>query len=167
MKTCQAEGCNSPQFGGGFCKYHQFRRKMRGGDSHQYKPRQKKIATESPKRKEEKKYYTQHCKELEQEIREQNDGRIFCFFSGLEITGRISWHHLKKRTGDFYIDKQWLVPSINWYHTEGYHFAKYEWLMEQPWYEGFLQRLKEKDEGLWMAELKKKEKSEFYLDISE
>jgi len=83
MKTCTHTGCSSPIFGGGYCKYHQYIRKMKGKDLYKPKPRKSyTIPKESAKRKEEKKYYSQHLKDLEKEIREQNNGKIYCFFSG-------------------------------------------------------------------------------------
>ena len=167
MKTCTFAGCHSPQFGGSYCAYHQYIRRMKGGDLFKPKPRQRKpIPKESKKRKEEKKYYSQHCKELEQEIREQNNGKIYCFFSGEEITEFVTWHHLRGRTGKFYLDKEFLVPSINENHLMN-HYASYGDITQQPWYEGYLERLKAKDILSYKKELKRKEKSESDLDITD
>ena len=169
MKLCKENGCKNNIFGGGFCKYHNYRRYMRGGDL--FKPKTRKSTTipkESKKRKEEKKYYTENCKDLEKEIREQNNGKIYCFFSGLEINERVTWHHLKKRTGKFYTDKEWLVPAINKYHLM-YHFSEIEDLIAEYWYSDFMNRLKTKDTHLYYKELKRQEKGEIfndnYLDI--
>jgi hypothetical protein len=162
-KTCNVAGCSNPQFGGFKCKYHQYMRHMRNGDLFKPKKRQGAPPKESKKRKEEKKYYTQHCKELEQEIRAKNNGKIYCFFSGLEINERITWHHLKTRTGKFYTDKEWLVPAINQYHID-YHFRSVEWLIQQFWYEGFLNRLKDKSLQLYYKEITKQEKAELEFE---
>ena len=147
---------------------------MRGGDLYSQKPRKRKaIPKESETRKKEKKYYTQHCKELEQEYRGQNNGKIYDFFSGLEIRGRVYWHHLKGRTGDFYKDKEWLRPVMSEmqdgvfhnYHIE-YHFMDVEELLTKQWYLDTLSRLKVIGPSLYRAEQKRIEKAGLDLDIT-
>jgi hypothetical protein len=132
---------------------------MRGGDLFKSKRAiKKRIPTESKKRKEEKKYYAQSCKELTAEIRAQNEGHIYCFFTNKELFDPISYHHLKKRTGKFYTDKEWLVPA-GAEHLD-YHFKSVEWLLDQWWYEKvFLVNLRLKSEMLYQQELNRQEKS--------
>jgi len=160
MKICIEPGCNRSQFGGSFCAYHQFRRYMRGGDK--YKPKNKKqtkIPAKSKKRIKEEKYYAENCKDLTKEIKEQNNGKIHCFFSGKEIIGVVHYHHLKKRIGAFYIDKEWLVPAIDEYHLD-YHGKSIDWLLKQGWYaEIFLPNLRKKSGELYQKELRRQEKS--------
>lgn len=174
MSECHAEGCASPIFSHGYCKYHQYIRRMKGGDLYASRPSNKRSEARSPQRRmsvplesktrqEEHKYYTQECKELEQEIRALNNGNIYCFFSGKEIPGRVSWHHTNKRTGEFYLDKRWLVPSINEYHI-AYHFTPVEKLMKEPWYSGFLKRLRKLSEALYQKEMKKFEKANILFE---
>ena len=169
MSECQAEGCTNPIFSKGFCKYHQFIRRMKGGDLYGSTPSNKRSEARSPKRRtlmpleskkrqKEHKYYTQECKELEQELRELNGGKIYCFFSGEEIQGIVTFHHTNKRTGKFYLDKKWLVPCINEHHL-AYHFTPVEKLMKKTWYNGFLQRLRNLSEELYQKEMKKFEKA--------
>jgi hypothetical protein len=156
--TCKYDGCSNNQFGGGYCKYHQYVRRMAGGDLYQAKPRQNKpFKTRSPKsgatipkesktRKKEHIYYSKGCKELEKEIREANNGKIFDFFTGDEIKGKVTWHHLLGRTGDYYTDKDLLVPAEN-NENDGHlfwHRATLEQLKAKSWYQGFLIRLKTK-----------------------
>lgn len=143
---------------------------MRGGDLYKAKsPSNKSVEARSPsgrakippksrRRLKDEKTYSQHCKELEQEIREKNNGRIYCYFSGFEIKGTATWHHLHKRDGSYYTDKEWLVPCMNEYHLD-YHFKSVGWLMQQPWYNGFLARLKDKSKELYDKEVRKYEKS--------
>uniref|UniRef100_A0A6M3JFY8 Uncharacterized protein n=1 Tax=viral metagenome TaxID=1070528 RepID=A0A6M3JFY8_9ZZZZ len=147
---------------------------MKGGDLYSQKPRQRKpIPKESKTRKEEKKYYTQHCKELEQEYRELNGGKIYDFFSGLEIRGKVYWHHLKNRVGDFYKDKEWLRPVMQEmrdgifhnYHID-YHQMNIEELLTKQWYLDTLARLKAIDISLYRKELKRIEKAGLDLDIT-
>ena len=165
MKLCIVNDCSRPQFGGGYCAYHQYIRRKHGGDLYKPKPRQKRkpIPKESKKRKEEHKYYTQHCKELTQELKDANNGRIFCFFSGREITGKPVYHHLRGRSGDFYLDKKWLVPCLNKYHNM-YHFTPIEKIMQESWYPEFLIKLREKAEDLYKKEIKKQDKSELNFE---
>jgi len=126
---------------------------MQGGDKHA-----RKAPTKSKKRKEDEKTYTAVCKELEAEMRLQDpQGRIFDFFSGLEIKGSISWHHIRKR-GENLKDRRWLVPSINDNHLD-YHFLAYEKWSAKPFFQAFMSRLKEKDEVTYNKELKRGEKA--------
>jgi hypothetical protein len=161
MKICNEPGCTYPVFSGLKCKYHQYRRHMRGGDLHVHKARKPKepIAKESKRRKVERIYYKDGCLQLEKEMRAQHpEGKLFCFISGYEITGRASWHHLYGRTGDWYLDKDGLVPTINKYHLM-VHRMTVEKLEEQPWYSDYLIRLKNKDEALYNKQIGKKEKA--------
>lgn len=161
MKTCTEPGCNNSQFGGEYCAYHQFKRKMRGGDKYKEKQAIKKqnpIPPKSKKHKVEEKRYTEVCRELEQELRELDPhGRIFDFFSGDEIKGQISWHHLRKR-GVNLKEKKYLVPSINDNHLD-YHFLPYEKLSKKTWYNDFMTRLKGKDIETYNKEIRRGEKS--------
>jgi len=156
MKTCEHKGCTNFQFGGGFCKYHQYERRKQGGDKFKRKPN--KTPKESPKRKEEHKRYIQNCAELTQEIKDANNNKIYCFFSGLEITGTPIYHHLQGRTGKFYLDKDNLVPCLNEYHNQ-FHFTSVDSLKQDWWYADFLVRLKAKSTELYNKEMRKQEKT--------
>lgn len=161
MGKCKEPNCPNPPFNE-YCRYHQFRLYMKGGRLYKSKPRLKSsMPKESSKRKEERVYYKDACKQLTEEIKAQNNGKIYCFFSGLEITGFPTYHHLRGRTGDYYIDKEWLVPAINQYHLD-YHFMPMEKLMQQFWYKDFLTRLKKKNTQLYYKELKRQEKAELF-----
>jgi hypothetical protein len=181
---CSKIGCSNLQFGGGFCKYHQFERRRQGGDL--YAPKRKKkaveqrslfkgtdIPKESKTRKKAKIYYSKGCKELEAEIRAENNNKIYDFFTGLEIKGFVSWHHLLGRTGDYYTDKEYLVPAEN-DENDGHmfwHRATIEQLMEKPWYGEFILRLKSKCPQAYKKELRKQDKianiNKFNLESSE
>ena len=107
MKTCKE--CNNPVFGGGYCKYHQFKRKMKGGDLYKPKPRQKSpLPKESKKREKERIYYLDQVKMFWKECVE--NGNDFCFFCGQKMTKREDTHHLKGRIGDYYLDKEFSNP---------------------------------------------------------
>lgn len=175
--TCAADGCKTGCWGGGFCKYHQYMRKKFGGDLYQKAsnktatprsiPKRPKVPLESKTRTEERKTYSQHCKELEQELRSENQGKIYDFFTGLEIKRQVTFHHLLGRTGDFYTDKELLVPAEN-DENDGhlfYHRATVEQLFATKWYkDGFLPRLKIKSLTAYNKEIRKQEKSLFNSD---
>jgi len=131
---------------------------MRGGDL--YKPKKTKtpIAKESPKRKEEKKTYKQVKDELREELKAK--GEYKCFFCTKDMNGEKEFHHLKGRDGQLYIDKKWLVPAHGKCHVEDYHSSTVEKLMRQPWYEGFLNRLRLLDTQLYYKEIVKQDKAE-------
>lgn len=165
MNICSFQGCKYPVFSHGYCKAHQrFRtdekspNNRQNAKSNQLSPRRRtKLPPVSKKRLNESIVYTNVCKELEAEIRANNNGKVCCFFTGREIKGRIAWHHLQGRDGDFYTDRQWLVPSINYWHLF-WHRATVEQLKEQSWYEDFKNRLREKSESLYRTEINKANK---------
>jgi hypothetical protein len=160
--TCKVEGCSNPPFNE-FCKYHQFMLYKRGGRLYKpKKPKQAKLPLESKTRKKEHLYYSQGCKQLEAELREQNNGVIYDFFTGLEIKGKITFHHIAGRSGDFYLDKEFLVPAEN-DENDGHlfwHHATIEQLKEKPWYEGFLARLKSKSIDAYNKEIRRQDKAQ-------
>lgn len=166
MRTCKEDNCPNNVFGGNYCLRHQWKRtdklnKPKNKPSVPLTPQKRYIIPkQSETRLKEINEYAQHCKELEQENRAKNNGNIYCFFTGKEITAeRISWHHTNKRTGDFYLDKRWLVPSINEYHLM-YHQTPVEKLSKESWYyKVFLKNLGELSQELLLKEKKKFEKS--------
>lgn len=162
MKKCIEPGCNSDQFGGQRCHYHQFRRKMRGGDLYKPKSRKSKpIPKESKKRKTEHKTYLKEIDEHRKESKE--NGTYFCWFCGEaeDLRTKDKWlcnHHAQGRTGKYYLDKKFWRWAHNDCHNK-YTFGTVEQLQEEDWYEGWLGRLKEEDEILWRRDIKKIEKS--------
>ena len=159
MKTCAKAGCNNPVYSHLFCRVHQWCRTDDKYKAYKERKRQGRIPAKSKKRVKDEKRYRDVCKEKEAEMRAlDKEGRIFCFFSGKEIPDWISWHHTRKRDGAYYLDKKWLVPSINEYHLD-YHFKSLDWLLDQKWYKGvFLPNLRELSEELYQKELNKQEK---------
>ena len=155
MKQCIEPGCNNNQFGGGYCKYHQFRRRMQGGDSHK---RKAPIKRRTPKRAKDERYYAEQAREFFNDA--VNNGTNHCFFCGEKVDSFQGLHHLKGRTNDYLNDKQWLVIVHNDCHVFKYHMLDYAHKKLQPWWEDFLGRLKSKSEELWRDEKRKEEKSQ-------
>ena len=159
MSLCKE--CNNNVFGGGYCKYHQYRRSMQGGDKYSHKPKikkRKKIPRESAKRKEETPYY----KQVKDELREDmiaND-TYNCFFCTKPMGNEKGFHHTKGRDGTLFTDRKYLKPGHNDCHVRDYHQSTVAQMLKQTWYQGFLIRLKELDEKLYEAEIKKQSKSE-------
>ena len=161
---CDEPNCTSDVFGGGKCRYHQFRRSMQGGDKHKKKQtKAKTINKESPKRKKEHKYYTQLCQELWDELvaKKQN----VCLFCGEKMDHKENFHHIKGRIEENYTNREFLFPCHNQCHVWDYHQASIEQLMNQKWYNGFLNRLKGIDIQSYYKELKKQDKRELNLEI--
>lgn len=178
MSKCSADGCNNPIFGGNRCKFHQYQRRMFGGDLYQPKSsqnqsveprsvqRRTKLPHESKTRQKEHIRYTEGCKQLEQELRDANNGRVYDFFTGEEIKGFVTWHHLLGRTGDYYLDKNLLVPCEN-DENDGHlfwHRATLEQLEAKAWYKDFLVRLKSKSIEAYNKEMRKREKKILFLE---
>jgi len=158
MKTCIEPGCHNLQFGGGYCKYHQFRRHMRGGDK--YKPKTKKqtqIPRRTKKRAKDEKYYAVLAREFFDNAVKNKTNR--CFFCGDWVKTFQGLHHIEGRDNDHLLDWDKIVIAHNKCHTDDYHYAKYEDLSAQPWYDDFMSRLKEKSEKAYQEELRKRDKS--------
>jgi len=154
MKQCVEPGCTNNQFGGGFCKYHQFRRRMQDGDSH---TRKAPIKKRTPKRAKDERYYAEQARGFFEDA--VNSGANLCFFCGERVNRFQGLHHLKGRTNDYLIDKEWWTVVHNDCHVNKYHMTSYEQRIEQPWWDSFLLRLKSVSEELWRKEIKKEEKS--------
>lgn len=166
--TCKI--CDSGVFGGGYCKYHQYKRRMQGGDKYAPKRKKKalelqsslfdtKIPPESKRRKKERVRYSEQIIEFWNESVE--DKTDFCFFCGLHMDKRDNVHHLRGRTGEYYLDKEYWVNAHNFCHTYQYHMMSIERLYQLPWYREFLDRLKSKDFHSYCKELKKQDKKAF------
>jgi hypothetical protein len=161
MRECKE--CDRPVFGGGYCKYHQFRRRMQNGDKFKRKaPVKKRLPQESKKRKVEHKRYTEQV--LEHRTKCKEDGTYICFFclEGEDLSTKDKWlcnHHWEER-GANYLN----VDTWSWTHNSCHniwHFASMEELKEQEWYnEEFLTRLKAKSIVAYSKQIRKEEKSE-------
>lgn len=158
MHTCKADNCTSNVFGGGYCKYHQYLRRMRGGDL--FKPKLKEKSSIKPlsdKRKVQRKYYAVETKERFDEA--VTNGTNICIFCDKKVIIYEGWHHLKGRENDKLLDWDYIKLAHNQCHVWDYHQASYEQRKKQPWWQGFLLRLKAIDESLYRAELRKGEKA--------
>lgn len=166
-KTCIEPGCNRDQFGGQYCAYHQFRRHMRGGDKYKQNKenkKQKSIPRRSKKRAKDEKYYAVEAKEKYEELKAQKQNT--CFFCGEEVKTFQGFHHLRKRYGNKLRDWEYIVLAHNDCHND-YHYLCYERLIETWWYNGFLERLKSKDELTYRKELKKQEKAQSEIEFDD
>jgi hypothetical protein len=147
---------------------------MEGGDLYKPKQARKKrfktltppkgtaIPKQSKTRLKEGKTYKQTKDELRAEM--IANGTWNCFFCTKPMKNEKGFHHTHKRDGSYFTDRKYLKPGHNQCHVWDYHQAKIEDLLKQPWYPGFLLRLKELDESLWRKELKKQEKGLNFID---
>jgi hypothetical protein len=137
---------------------------MAGGDLHKRKtPVKSKIPKESKVRKEEHKRYSEQIIDFWNESVENKSN--FCFFCGKYMPKRDNIHHLRGRTGKYYLDKDYWVNAHNECHAYRFHLMSIERLMKEPWYEEFMNRLYEKDKLTWQKEKKKQEKAQLSLEI--
>jgi hypothetical protein len=157
--TCKEPGCKNDVFASHYCKYHQFRRAMRGGDKYQAKPKkvkQAKLPLESKTRKREHKLYSAQIKIFwDESVENKTD---FCFFCGEHMDKRDNVHHLKGRIGDYYLDKEFWVNCHNDCHAYKYHSLDAEHLKQLPWFEKFMARLKSKSLDAYNKELRRHDK---------
>lgn len=158
MRICSVFGCDNPVWGTdkntgkGYCFFHQWFRTDR--KRKHFKPLP--IRHRSVKRMKEEEEYGRVCNEIDRELKKKRKWR--CFFTNQKLPEKASHHHLKGRKGSLLTDKRWIVPVHDEPHMD-YHDLSVEKLSKLSWYKGFLQRLKELDEGLYQKELNKKDKS--------
>ena len=152
MKVCKE--CKNDVFGGGYCKYHQFRRYMRGGDLYKPKTRVKPINKESTKQKKVTKQYLQRLSEFWDESIKNGTDR--CFFCDEKMLKRDNIHHLRGR-GKIALEEEWWVNTHQNCHMD-FHFKPVEWLMQQTWYSGFMERLCAKDSQSYGKQKRREEK---------
>jgi hypothetical protein len=127
---------------------------MQGGDQHK---RKAPIARRTPKRETDERHYKDQAKEFFDEA--VKNGTNICVFCGKKVTTYQGLHHLKGRTNDYLLDREWWRTVHNKCHVEDYHQANYEQRSTQPWYQDFLMRIKSASDELWRKELKKAEKA--------
>jgi hypothetical protein len=139
-KICKYQDCKLAVFSHDYCQMHQrFRTDKKWLKSllKQHKKGNTKIKSRSDKRiKEEREYST------------MNPTNKICFISGLPLDETKERHHLGGRSGNLYLDENLLVWVNSRYHSE-YHTRPWSWLMQQYWYPGFMNRLKDKSEELY------------------
>lgn len=163
MGTCQKLDCNNKIWSHNFCRLHQWMRtdeayKKQKEYAKQNRKPKKQIAPESKKRKKEHIRYIDQIKLFWKECVE--NGTNICFFCNVKSDTIMTIHHLQGRTGDYYLDKNHWVWGHNLCHVEKYTFWSIESLMKEPWYNGFLERLKEKDYSAYCKEIRRQEKNE-------
>ncbi len=121
------------------------------------------VPLQSQKRKKASIRYSTQIKDFWEESKANNTD--FCFFCGTHMKKRDNIHHLKGRTNDYLLDKEWWVNAHNSCHLD-FHFLSIENLMKKPWYDEFLERLRLKDTQLYYKMRVKEEKAQFNLDIN-
>ena len=99
------------------------------------------------KRKEQVAEYVR----IKREILKENNP---CFFCGLKIESKPDVHHLKGRDGNALTDRRYLVVTHRKCH-DMYHFTP---VKDIPWFEIYLQKVKEIDNDLYRKETWKLDK---------
>jgi hypothetical protein len=122
----------------------------------------KKIPAESKKRKKERIRYIEQNRLFKQE--KKDNGEYVCFITGEEFDNSLEnfpvVHHLRGRTGDYYLDKQYFVLVGNKIHTDVFHGGRdILKLMKEPWWDGFLTRLRAKDDMAYRKLMKQIERA--------
>ena len=137
MKYCNVEGCNSPVFGKGYCRYHQYLRTDI--------KRKIKVKTDSG--------YDKACKMVNADPDKKN-----CVFCNRPIRGQADHHHTEGREGDNLCDVGKLYRAHRQCHTE-YHQYSISELFKTIWYLSFLTRIKTKLPAVHKREMMRIEKS--------
>lgn len=163
MSKCHHPNCNNDIFSHNYCRIHQWRRKdEKYLAQKEFKKNKTTIPKESKKRKEEAKTYKQVKDELRTEM--VANGTYNCFFCGLPMGNHFEFHHLQGREGNYYIDPKYLVPAHSECHVYKYHRYTVQQLLQESWYQAFLQRLKAIDPKLYNQEKNKQFKANLFDD---
>lgn len=165
--TCKAPNCDRPIFGGGYCKYDQYRRRMQGGDKYMpNKPKYTPLQPRSPesntsiprrtkKRLNDEKYYAIQAKEFFYDA--VNNKTNICVFCGEKVTRFEGLHHWKGRVGKYLLDKQWWSIVDNDCHLF-FHRATFTQL-KQRFGDSFFERLQKFNYSLWEKLMNRENKS--------
>lgn len=137
MKICNVDGCNSPVFGKGYCRYHQYLRT----DT----KRKIKVKVDSG--------YVKACKKVDADPDKKN-----CLFCDHSIRGRTDHHHTEGREGDNLCDAVKLYRAHRRCHDE-YHHMSVDELANTGWYHPFLIRIRTKLPEVFKREVRRIEKS--------
>jgi len=162
MKKCNVEICSNNVFGGGYCPYHQYIRRMKGGDLYKPKSKPKKqIPKESKKRKVERPRYLDKRRAFIQ--KHKDNGTYYCYLCLGEFDQASDFkyctiEHSLGRVGDNYKDEaHWRLMHCEC--NDNLEHKTIEWFEGQPYWEDFLKRLKADDELAWHRIQRKIEKS--------
>jgi len=95
-KECCKNGCNNPQFGGGYCLWHQWCRTD--------KPKKSRLKNYSQKRQRSNRRYLSEARIFRQD-------NPICAIQSPECTSRTEEvHHVKGRIGDLLLDQRFWLP---------------------------------------------------------
>jgi hypothetical protein len=168
-RICSADNCSNPVLGGSKCKYHQYQRRMLGGDMYNKplkSPPSKHLKTLSTKRGTihrrtskralDERYYAEKAKKFfEEAVKNKiND----CFFCGMKVFIFQGLHHLLKRDGSKLNDFTKTVIVHNDCHLF-FHSATLEQLESKPWFNQWMGRLKSVSLEAYNKEMRKTEKN--------
>ena len=134
MKTCKAENCSYPVFGGGYCKNHQYLRN-----------KTKKIRQYSVKRQAQVSDYLSKRKKFIASKRDTEEW--FCFFCGnpFRFEDNPDVHHLRGRDDELIVDEDFWVLGHTRCHVEQFHGTAISDLVKYYWFDAFKIRLFSKD----------------------
>jgi hypothetical protein len=170
-RTCKEDNCNNSVFWGDYCRYHQYRRSMKGGDKYNAdkkpnkppKPRSETRSLKSntihrrtPKRALDERYYAVQAKEFFD--KSVFDSTNKCHFCGERVLTFQGLHHTEGRDGSRINDFTKIVIVHNDCHLF-YHRATLQQLMEQKWFVAWMGRLKSVSTEAYNKELRKAEKT--------
>ena len=137
MKHCSVAGCNSPVFGKGFCRFHQYLRKDI--------KKTIKVKVDSG--------YVRACRMVD-----ADPGKTNCVFCGRSILGPADHHHTEGREGDNLCDAKKLYRAHRKCHNE-YHHSSVSSLLGCEWYKSFLRRIEIELPEVYNREIRRIEKS--------
>lgn len=95
----------------------------------------------SNRRKNEQTHYLQKRKEFIQKWKD--NGWYSCLFSGEQLGSNPDLHHINGKIGSLLTDERYFSLAKRKWHN-AWHDWPIKKLMEQEWWSGFLQRVKER-----------------------
>jgi len=155
VKVCKCIWCNNPVFGGGFCKYHQYKRLPDIKEEYvKQQTKRKAIKPRSKKMVEKMALYNQLKDKALTEAREK--GPVRCFACNKERKGFVDWHHTEGR--DEYLLETTKMVFMHRQHHNDIHNLSVIHLMKKSWYNIYLQNLKFFNPELYEREIEKRNK---------
>ena len=155
-KICNMDGCTSPLFARGWCRFHYGTEYLLGKQAKKA-PKSYTIPRRTDKRaSQERKYHLNRKVFIQREREAHPIGRIFCIFCDRQITGEPSLHHADGRDDESILDETFWFLSHNHCHVFEYHSKSCN---DIYWWDNYMFRMKNINPEIYQKDLLRQSKS--------
>ena len=155
-KNCKMEGCTSPLYARGWCRFHYGTEYLLGKQSE--KPSKSYIIPryKAKRASQVTKYHSKRKAFIIAEREAHPRNKIFCIFCDKEIYGEPSLHHAMGRDDESILDESFWFLSHNNCHVHEYHSKSYNNI---PWWRNYMYRMELINPKVYQKDLLRESKS--------